>query len=50
MNCLDCINYDGEYCRLWFQAKDDCIETVRKIYHPEAEEKCEWFEEAEDEQ
>ena len=51
MNCFDCINFDGEYCRLCFQSGEDYWETTKKICHPEADEKCEWFEkETEDEQ
>lgn len=50
MNCFDCINFDGLYCRLCFQIKEDYWEETRKIANPEAEEKCEWFEENEDEQ
>ena len=44
MNCFDCINFDGEYCRLCFQIREDYVETTRKIANPEAEEYCEWFE------
>lgn len=44
MNCFDCINFDGEYCRLCFQIREDYFETTRRIANPEAEGYCEWFE------